>query len=97
MAYLADILLLLLAALVAPAFLVWKLNRVGVWLGAAVVWGTLILAGWVLKELDLERGGRMNGPVWLFFGWLPSLLYCIMLDFLKRLYVHLARSSANRP
>ena len=69
--------LCLLVATFLPVALVLRWNWLGVALGTVTVWGSLALAGFLLSALDPGRDAGILDGVWLIFGWLGGLLYCL--------------------
>ena len=67
----ADLFCLTLAA-VAPVWLVWRYDKLGMLIGAAVVWLTLLLAGIILSGLDESRETSVVDGLWLLFGWIVA-------------------------
>ena len=88
MAHIADRILLIIA-LVVPILCVARWNLRGVLVGALFFWVVLMLAGSILARLDPERGASVGDGVWLLFGWLAGLLYCLPLYGLKRFILFL--------
>jgi hypothetical protein len=58
-----------------PAYLVWRLRGVGIVIGTLLMWllGFLIA---VYDHVDVS-GQHLAVGMWMFFGWLFSLLYCL--------------------
>ena len=69
--------LFLAAAVILPIPLIIRWRFKGAILGAAIVWLLLAVSGIVLSELDPEREAGMLDSVWLLFGWIGGLLYCV--------------------
>ena len=70
--------LVLSVALILPIALVWRFERLGVFLGTLTAWGSLMLAGWLLAQFDPQ--GDEGDNIWILFGWLPSLVYCYIIE-----------------
>lgn len=71
----------LAVALIVPILLVWRWRWIGVILGAAVQWGTLIIVGELLSRLDPAREGGLLDAIWISLGWAGALFYCILIQF----------------
>ena len=84
MTHLTDT-VLTLVAFVVPAYLVVRLNLIGVVIGATFFWLTLVIAGEVLSALDPGRP-RLLDAFWLRAGWLAGLSYCGLIYGAQRLY-----------
>jgi predicted membrane channel-forming protein YqfA (hemolysin III family) len=89
-----DIICLLVAALV-PIPLILRWNRLGLALGTIVIWGSLAVAGILLSALDPRREADMLDAVWLLFGWLGGLVYCLPIYLIKRFVLWLWRGAAS--
>jgi len=92
----ADHVCLAIAAMV-PIWLVVRYDRTGVWIGAAVVWSTLTVAGVILSALDDTRAFAVVDSVWLLFGWIGGLLYGLLLLVLKRFVAWLLARFGTAP
>jgi hypothetical protein len=79
--------ILAVLAFITPVYCVLRWNLPGVFIGAFLCWGILIVARSILARLDPERGGSVLDGVWLLFGWFASLVYCVTIYGLKRLYI----------
>src|SRR5262249_45673330 len=86
----ADTLCLLIAAIVPIPF-VLRWNWRGVMLGTVVVWASLVMAGFLLAALDPRREGAMLDSIWLLFGWIGGLLYCVPIYLAKHVALWLWR------
>lgn len=82
--------LVVAAALPIPLILRW--NWRGVVCGTLVVWGSLVAAGALLSALDHSRQGGVLDGIWLLFGWIGGLLYCMPIYAMKRIIMRLWRS-----
>jgi hypothetical protein len=74
----------LLVAAILPIPLILRWNRLGVALGALVVWGSLIVAGILLSALDPRHEAGILDATWLLFGWFGGLMYCLPIYLVKR-------------
>ena len=80
-------------ALIAPVPLILAFRWIGVALGVAVVWAALGIAGVWISSLDPERDAAILDSVWLLFGWVAGLLYCLPIFGLREFVVYLLRRS----
>jgi hypothetical protein len=80
-----------LRAATLPIPLILRWNRLGIALGTLVVWSVLIVAGELLSAMDPTRDGRVVDCVWLLFGWIGGLIYCVPIYLIKRVVVCLGR------
>lgn len=74
----------MLVAAILPIPLILRWNRLGVALGTVVVWGSLAVAGFLLAALGAEREGITFDTIWLLFGWIGGLIYCVPIYVVKR-------------
>ena len=74
--YLVDKIFLVMA-LSVPIIMIIKWRFKGVFIGAIFMWITLLLSGVVLSSIDPERGGNILDGIWLFFGIIGSIIYCL--------------------
>ena len=75
-------------AIVLPVLTVLRWNWRGVVIGTIIVWGSGIVAGELISQLDptrLEGGTSMLDLVWLAVGWIAGLLYCLPIYGVKRI------------
>jgi hypothetical protein len=86
----------LLVAVIVPIPLILRWNLLGVFLGTLVVWSSLFLAGILLSKLDPERGVSVLDGVWLLFGWIGGLMYCVPIYGVKRGVLWLWRAAHPR-
>jgi hypothetical protein len=82
-----------IVAAALPILLVLRWNLLGVALGALVVWGTLIGAGMLLSALDPRREAGLLDAIWLMFGWIFGLIYCLGIDLAKWFAIGVWRST----
>ncbi|HXE54613.1 MAG TPA: hypothetical protein VN541_16450 [Tepidisphaeraceae bacterium] len=75
--------IILTVALVLPAWIVLRSGYTGIFFGALLHWGLLIVAGEVLAATVHDRGFNLDA-LWILFGWIPSLVFCGMLYAAKR-------------
>jgi hypothetical protein len=85
--------LCLLVAVILPIPLVLRYNLIGVVLGTLVVWGSLFVAGLLLSALDPTRDAGILDGIWLLFGWLGGLMYCLPIYAVKRIVISLWRAA----
>ncbi|MGE3822415.1 MAG: hypothetical protein AB7I30_23620 [Isosphaeraceae bacterium] len=83
----------LIAAAILPVPLILRWNWLGVLLGTLIVWGSLVVAGVLLAELDPAREAGVLDGVWLLFGWLGGLLHRVPIYVVKRVIVWIRRSA----
>lgn len=61
-------------------------------------WSSLIVAGDLISQLDpsrLKGGTSMLDLIWLLFGWIAGLVYCLLIYGLKRLVLYLAAVASS--
>ena len=80
-------------ALIAPVPLILAFRWIGVALGVAVVWAALAIAGVWISSLDPKRDAAILDSIWLLFGWVAGLLYCLPILGLREFVMHLIRRS----
>lgn len=86
-------------AILLPIFLVWRYRAKGVVFGALAVWVTLGMVGALLSALDPQRDAALLDSIWLLFGWIAGLIYCVLIYFTLRLMTllwHAARKCVAR-
>jgi hypothetical protein len=72
-------------AFILPMLLVLRWNLWGVLYGTIVFWGSLVVAGQLLSRLDEGRDAALLYHVWILFGWIAGLSYCVAIYAVKRL------------
>jgi len=87
--------ILCITALIAPIYCVLRLDLLGILIGSFFCWATLILAGSLLARLDPEGGASVSKGIWVLFGWPVSLVYCLAIYGLKKLYMLVRRRRAR--
>ena len=65
-------------SLVGPSVLVLYFRWKGVVVGALLMWGAMHVAGMLLSSIDPNRELRMLDSAWALLGWVPGLLYSIL-------------------
>jgi hypothetical protein len=95
-AHLADQ-ICLWAAFIVPIPLIGAYRWIGVALGTVAVWGILLLAGVWISSLDPKRDAAMLDSIWLLFGWIGGLLYCLPIFGLRELVAYLVRRRRASP
>lgn len=73
------------AAVLIPLPLIAAFRWVGVALGAIFVWLILLIAGIWISALDPTHGSAGSDTIWLAFGWIGGLLYCLPIFGLREL------------
>jgi hypothetical protein len=81
-AHSADI-VLFIAQFALPVYFVFRWKRmswraIGVFLGTFAFYVIGVISGIVLNALDPERTHLLDA-VWIFFGLIPSFMYCLIL------------------
>ena len=79
------------AAVIIPVPLIIAFRWIGVALGTVVVWVSLVVAGVWISSLDPKRDASMLDSIWLLFGWLGGLLYCLPIFGLRELVAYVSR------
>lgn len=69
-------------SLIVPACLIFKYNLRGVVWGGLFLWVILLISGFILR-FDPNRHAAILDALWLFVGWLPSLMYCMIIYMLR--------------
>jgi hypothetical protein len=82
--HLADQICLWSAAII-PILLIARFRVLGVFAGALFVWFALYLAGVWVQSLDPKRDAAMLDSLWLLFGWIGGLIYCLPIFGLREL------------
>ena len=72
-------LLFLALALGLPVPLIWRYGLRGVIVGALLNWILLAAVGPILSALDPTRDAAVLDSVWLYLGWIASILFCLFL------------------
>ena len=93
-AHLADQICVWSAALV-PLPLIIAFRWIGVVLGTLAVWGILCFAGIWISSLDPHRDAGVIDSLWLLFGWIGGLLYCLPIFGVRELVAYLIRRCAR--
>jgi len=81
-------------AFLLPVAAVLRWNLYGVVFGTLIHWGSLIVAGILISELDLGGRGTFHSfldLIWFLFGWIEGLVYCFVLYGMKYLGLLLVR------
>lgn len=66
-----------IAIVLAPPMIVLGLRRTGYFLGVFTFWMLGIIAGEYLTWLDRAHHSKMLDHIWILFGWLAGLVYCL--------------------
>jgi hypothetical protein len=82
-------------ALIAPVPLILVFRWIGVALGVAVVWAALGIAGVWISSLDQTRDTALLDSLWLLFGWVAGLLYCLPIFGLRECVMYFIRRSQH--
>jgi hypothetical protein len=78
-------------AIIVPLPLIIAYRWIGVAIGTIAVWGILNLAGIWISSLDPKRDGGLLDIVWLLFGWVGGLLYCLPIFGVRELVASILR------
>jgi hypothetical protein len=78
-----------------PVVFVWRFRWWGVAVGALFQWIALIAVGIALHELDPNRDAGLLDAVWLLFGWVAAMLYCVTIMAAIQLIRRLGSSSRD--
>ena len=78
-------------AIIVPLPLIIAFRWVGVALGTVAAWGILNLAGIWISSLDPTRDSALLDIVWLLFGWVGGLLYCLAIFGVRELVASILR------
>ena len=90
-----DTLFLVLTGIL-PVLLIIRWRFKGALLGAAAVWILGIVSGVMLSALDPKRDMAMLDSIWLLFGWIGGLLYCMPIwGILKMVRMGLGRMTSR--
>ncbi|MDZ4782390.1 MAG: hypothetical protein SGJ19_19265 [Planctomycetia bacterium] len=80
----------LFIAIVVPAILVWRYRWKGVLIDALFFWISLAVVGEALQVLDPLRDAALTDSIWVLFGWIGGLLYCLAVLSLLRIFTWIA-------
>ncbi len=90
-----DVLCLLLMLLL-PLVFVLRWNLAGMVAGAILFWGIGVLAGRIAQSLNPGRDAALLDGIWLMFGFVAGLLYCVPIYFVKLLVGWFARRAESQ-
>lgn len=86
--------------IVLPILAVLRWNLSGVILGVLIAWGSPLVAGALISDIAPGSRGDAHGmldAVWLLFGWIFGLLYCLLIYGMKRLVLFVIRLRISKP